>query len=184
MIPDEIKKMKPLKDDERLGANRDSEYMGALDFDPGVEPILTIKDIYNGEVTLGMKKENKDVIVFAEDSVQSIKNVRPLIVNTENLRTLIKLFGGSSASILKGKRIQLYLKPGVRNPRTGETGDGIRFRKDPPEDVSIPCEECGQFILPAFSMSVTQLAAYTKKKYGKTLCAECAQAKKEEQNDA
>ena len=183
MIPDEIRRMKPLQDDERLGANRDSEYMGALDFDPCAEPVLTIKDIYNGEVTLGMKKENKDVIVFVEESVPSIKNVRPLIVNTENLRTLRKLFDGTSANVLKGKRIQLFLKSGVRNPRTGETGDGIRIRPKIPENVKIVCEECGQFISPAFGMSVSQLAAYTKKKYEKQLCAECAKEKKETNNE-
>ena len=33
-------------------------------------------------------------------------------------------------------------------------------------------------------MSVTQLAAYTKKKYGKNLCAECAKEKKEGKQDA
>ena len=52
-----------------------------------------------------------------------------------------------------------------------------------PGGPSHSCEECGQMISPAFSMSVTQLAAYTRKKYGKALCAECAKAKKEEQKD-
>ena len=65
----------------------------------------------------------------------------------------------------------------------GETVDGIRIRTKLPEDVKIPCAECGQMITPAFSMGVSQLAAYTKKKYGKTLCAECAQAKKEAENN-
>ena len=42
MIPDELKRAKPLTGKERLGAMRDSEYMGAEDIDPGSEPILTI----------------------------------------------------------------------------------------------------------------------------------------------
>ena len=29
MIPDELKRMKPMTGKERLGANRDSEYLGA-----------------------------------------------------------------------------------------------------------------------------------------------------------
>ena len=85
--------------------------------------------------------------------------------------------------MLKGKRIQLYLKPGVRNPRTGETGDGIRIRAKIPEDIKIACEVCGQFVTPAFNMSVSQLVTYTKKKYGKILCAECAKEKKEAKAD-
>jgi len=42
MIPEEIRRMKPLTGSERLGANRDSEYLGAEDIDPGTEPVLTI----------------------------------------------------------------------------------------------------------------------------------------------
>ena len=42
MIPKELQNMKPLKGNERF--ERDSEYMGADDIDPGCEPILTIKN--------------------------------------------------------------------------------------------------------------------------------------------
>ena len=65
----------------------------------------------------------------------------------------------------------------------GDLVECLRVRKEKPEDAQIACQECGQMIQPAFSMSVTQLAAYTKKKYGKQLCAECAQAKKEAENN-
>ena len=85
MIPDELKRMKPLSGKDRLGANRDSEYLGAEDIDPGTEPVLTIDAIYNGMVTLQRGKENKDVITFKEQSVPGIKNVRPLIVNATSL---------------------------------------------------------------------------------------------------
>ena len=88
MIPEEVKRMKPLKGSERLGAERDSEFMGAEDIDPGSEPVLTIKAIYNGMVTLSRGKEKKDFIVFAEESVPGIKTVRPLIVNATNRKTL------------------------------------------------------------------------------------------------
>ena len=80
-----------------------------------------------------------------------------------------------------GKRVQIYAST---TKFGGDTVECLRIRKDPPEEVQIPCEECGQMITPAFSMNVSQLAAYTRKKYGKTMCAECAKAKKEEQTDA
>ena len=79
-----------------------------------------------------------------------------------------------------GKRVQIYA---TTTKFGGDTVECLRIRKDPPEDVRIACEECGQFITPAFNMTVTQLAAYTKKKYGKQICAECAQ-KEAEKNAA
>ena len=70
----------------------------------------------------------------------------------------------------------------------GEAEDGecaLRMIRDKKPDIAqIACEECGQFITPAFSMSISQLAAYTKKKYGKQLCAECAKAIKEKEGSA
>ena len=69
MIPDELKRMKPMTGSERLGQNRDSEYLGAEDIDPGTEPVLTIAALYNGMITLQRGKENKDVIAFKEETV-------------------------------------------------------------------------------------------------------------------
>ena len=84
LIPKELQNVRPLTGKERLGAARDSEYMGAEDIDPGTEPVLTIAHIYNATVTLQRGKEQKDVIVFREETVPGIKIVRPLIVNATN----------------------------------------------------------------------------------------------------
>lgn len=181
MIPKELQNMKPMQGRERLGAYRDSEYLGAEDIEPGTTPILTIKALYNGFITLARGKERHDVISFVEESVPgSINQVRPLVVNSTNRKTLRKLFKSTSADALVGKRIQLFLQPGVRDPSTGDKVDGIRICSELPEDVKIICAGCGKQIRPAFGMNVTQLAAYTKDKYGAALCADCAQAKKSE----
>ena len=66
MVPDELKKLKPMSGKERLGAFRDSEYLGAEDIEPGTEPVLTIKALYNGMITLARGKERHDVISFAD----------------------------------------------------------------------------------------------------------------------
>ena len=182
MIPDEIKRMRPLSGTERLGANRDSEYLGAEDIDPGTEPVLTISAIYNGMVTLARGKENKDVIAFAEDSVPGIKNVRPLIVNSTNRKALKKLYKRVDAETLVGKKIILHVVPnGARNPTTGEMVDAIRIRPEIPRVAPKPepghpamCAECGQALKPYGKMGVTQLAEYTTKQYGRALCADCA----------
>lgn len=173
--------LKQLKGKERLGQNRESEYLGAEDIDPGTEPILTIEGIFNGMVTLQRGKENKDVMTFAEKTTNGIKNVRPLIVNATNRKTLKKLFGSVTADTLHGKKIQLYIDPRVRDPQDGSMRDGIRIRPKEPKVAAIKCDGCGKNIAPAYGMTAEQLAAYTAQNYGgKKLCADCAKRAKNE----
>ena len=114
-----VDKLTQLKGDERLGQMRESEYLGAEDIDGNTEPILTIAAIWNGTVTLQRGKENKDVMSFVEKQVPGILQVRPLIVNATNRKTLRKLFGDAKASTLVGKQIQLYIDSKVRDPQDG-----------------------------------------------------------------
>lgn len=177
MIPDEVRHMKPLTGNERLGANRDSEYMGAEDIDPESEPVLTIKNIYNGDVTLSRGKENKDFIVFAENSVPGIKNVRPLIINSTNRKTLRKLFKSVTASSLEGKKIQLYLEHNVRDPSTGDKVDGIRIRSRIPtaqRTEPILCADCGLPITALGTYTADDIANINLKRYGRKICAACS----------
>ena len=150
------------------------DYLGAYSLDSGNDMILTIKSIGRETITgTGGKKEECPVCHWQE-------NQKPMILNTTNLKTIAKMYG-SDYDQWPGKRVQIYAST---TKFGGDTVECLRIRKDPPEEVQIPCEECGQMITPAFSMNVSQLAAYTRKKYGKTMCAECAKAKKEEQTDA
>lgn len=182
MIPEEIRRMKPLTGKERLGANRDSEYLGAEDIEPGVEPVLTIQAIYNGMVTLQRGKENKDVIVFAEETVPGIKNVRPLIVNATNRKTLRKIYKSVTAEALQGKKIQLYIDHNVRDPSSGDKIDGIRIKPripSPPRTEPIVCESCGKRVEGVGTYSAEDVARLNQKRYGKTLCAACSKAMSE-----
>jgi hypothetical protein len=169
-------KLKQLTGDERLGMERDSEYLGAEDIDDGTEPILTISGLYNGMVTLQRGKENKDVLAFVEDRVPGIHEVRPMIVNATNRKTLRKLYGDAKANTLVGKKIQLYIDHRVRNPEDGGLTDGIRIRPNIPKIVVIKCEGCGNPIQPSNGFTAEKLAQYTESKYGKKLCAVCAAA--------
>lgn len=182
MIPKELQNMKPMTGKERLGAFRDSEYLGAEDIEPGTEPVLTIKALYNGMITLARGKERHDVISFVEENVPgSINQVRPLVVNSTNRKTLRKLFKGTSADALVGKKIQLFLQPGVRDPSTGDKVDGIRIRDKAPTGKAYEppkCEDCGKAIQGVSSFSPEQIAANTKQKYGRCLCADCGKKEK------
>ena len=176
-------KLRQLTGDERLGQMRDSEYLGAEDIDDGVEPVLTIAGLWYGQVTLQRGKENKDVLSFREERVPGIMQVRPLIINSTNRKTLRKLFGDAKASTLVGKQIQLYIDHNVRDPQDGGITDGIRIRPYKPrvqkQEPVPPCTDCGGTIEPAYGKSARQLAEYTTRNYNVPLCASCAQKRKE-----
>ena len=150
------------------------DYLGAYSLEPGKDLVLTIRQVKREVITgTGGKQEECTVCHWQE-------NQKPMILNVTNMKTIAKMYGPYIEN-WAGKRVQIYAST---TKFGGDTVECLRIRKDPPEDVEIACEECGQFIQPAFSMTASQLAAYTKKKYGKTLCAECAKSKKEEQTDA
>lgn len=189
MIPDELKRAKPLTGKERLGAMRDSEYMGAEDIDPGSEPVLTIDHIYYATVTLQRGKENKDVITFREETVPGIKRVRPLIVNATNRKTLRKIYKAVTAENLEGKRIQLYLDNNVRDPSTGDKVDGIRIRPKVPTAKSaevVLCEICKKPITAFGQYSAEQMVQISKERFnGRCVCATCgAELKKQMEAEA
>lgn len=176
-------RLRQLTGDERLGQMRESEYLGAEDIDDGVEPVLTIACLWYGSVTLQRGKENKDVLSFTEERVPGIMQVRPLIVNSTNRKTLRKLFGDAKASTLVGKQIQLFVDHNVRDPQDGGMTDGIRIRPYKPrvqkQEPVPPCTDCKQPIEPAMGKDARWLAGYTIKHYGVPLCAACAQKRKE-----
>lgn len=183
MITKDLEHLKPLRGDEPLP--RDSEYLGADDIDQKIEPVLTIKNLYRGKVTLSRGKEVKNVLTFVEESVPGIVGeVRPLIVNSTNRQTLKKLYGQVTANALEGKKIQLYIEHGVRNPSNGELTDGIRIRDKKPAGegakpkAAVKCADCGKEIAGSGSFTAEQIVAGSKQKYGKALCMECAQKAK------
>ena len=145
-------------------------YMGDYSFEPGKDRVLTIRKVTDETVTgEGGKKDDCMVIYWEEDE-------KPMIMNKTNCKMVSKVVGSPITERWIGHRIQLWYDPSVKFG--SNTVGGIRIRSKAPEDVQIACEECGQFIAPAFNMTASQLAAYTAKKFGKKLCAECAQEKK------
>lgn len=189
MITKDLEHMRPLTGNEPLP--RDSEYLGADDLDSTVEPVLTIKHLYRGKVTLSRGKEVKNVIVFAEEKAAGIiGEVRPLIVNSTNRQALKKMYGQVTANALEGKQIQLYIEHGVRNPAKNELVDGIRIRDKKPaaagakQKTAVKCAGCGKEIVGSGGFSAEQIVAGSRQKYGKALCMECAQKAKAEMEAA
>ena len=145
------------------------DYLGAYSLDPGKDIVLTISSVKKEMIT-GTDGKKEECIVC-----RWVENEKPMILNSTNCKTISKLLKTPYIERWAGHRIQIGAEV---VSAFGEMVEALRVRKKLPEDVQIACEECGQFIQPAFNMTAGQLASYTKKKYGKCLCAECAQEQK------
>ena len=134
----------------------------------GSDKVLTIREVKPEELmNTDGKRSHALVCHWKEDAL-------PMVLNKTNCRTISRLLKENDYTKWSGARIQVYVDHNVR--AFGEIVDGLRIRNKLPEDAKIKCEACGKLIEAAFNMSVSQLAAYTKKKYKRCLCAECAQA--------
>lgn len=184
MIPKELQAMKPMSGKDRLGMWRDSEYLGAEDIEPGTEPILTISALYNGMITLARGKERHDVVAFKEERVPgSINQVRPLVMNATNRKTLRKIYKNVTAENLVGKQIQLFIEHNVRDPSTGDKVDGIRIRPKiptPQRAEPILCADCGKPIEPIGNYSAADIAQINEKRFGVKLCGNCSKKRAEQ----
>lgn len=146
-------------------------YLGAYSLDNGEDIVLTIKNVSREMVTgVGGRQEECTVCHFVED-------VKPMILNKTNCKTIEKLLGTPYIQQWSGHTIQIGSE---KVSYQGDKVDALRVRPFLPQVQTYTCEECGQVIKNAAKMSPKQVAEYTKKKYGKCLCSECAAKHKAE----
>lgn len=143
-------------------------YLGAYSIEDGKDLILTIKSVREEKVTgTDGKKDDCVVCYFYE-------NVKPMILNSTNLKMIAKLYRTNFIEDWVGKRIQV----GIEQVKAfGDIVDALRVRKIIPKEKAestIPCADCGDTIQPSNGLTAEELAAYTMKKYGRKLCATCA----------
>ena len=142
------------------------DYLGAYALEPGQDLIVTIKSVAN-EVVTGTdgKKETCSVMHFME-------NVKPLVLNATNSKTITKLLKTPYIEQWSGRKIQLYVETGIK--AFGDIVDAIRVRPFLPVDKTLVCADCGSVIEAFGKMSAEVVAKHTLKTYGKMLCSECA----------
>lgn len=101
------------------------EYIGSADLEDYKDIILTVKEV-RLEQTKGTKeKELKNIAYFVE-------NVKPMILNATNCKTLRKLAGGSNyINDWQNITIQLYVETGVK--AFGDVIDALRIRPFAPK---------------------------------------------------
>jgi len=148
-------------------------YLGSWDLEdqPNREITLTIDRIVDEEVVAAGQKEICTVAHWTD------KAYKGMILNITNKKQLAKLYKTVDSEKLKGKSVII----GIEKVRAfGDVYDALRIRPRIPQVVkptdAPKCENCKKAIAPSGSMTPEQVAAYTKKKYGKCLCADCATA--------
>ena len=141
------------------------EYLGSYALEPGQDLIVTIKTVGNEEVTgTDGKKEVCSVIHFFE-------NVKPMILNATNNKTIAKLFKTPYIEEWSGRKIQIYTE---KVKAFGEVWDALRIRPYLPVEKDLICADCGKQIEGFGGKSADVIAKYTLKNYGRCLCSECA----------
>jgi len=171
------KDLERITGDTSLKRYFDTDYIGAYSIDDGVEPILTIDSMWHGELTLGGgRKEEHVLLKFKETHVNGVEEVKPLILNSTNRKTLKKVYGADTPAALENRKIQLYIDPKVRDPDGGGWTEGLRIRSFIPKiTVTVTkCADCSKDIQPAGKLNAEQVAQYTYSRYGKALCSDCA----------
>jgi hypothetical protein len=151
-------------------------YLGTYSLEPGKDKILTLR-IVRQEMVQGEdgKKEQCMVAHF-------IENEKPMILNKTNAKIIEKLYGSPYIEHWANRKIQIYA---AKVKAFGETVDALRIRPFIPQQgtISTKCLDCDKDIKELKTekgvWSPEQMAQYTYQKYGKQLCAECAQKQKE-----
>ena len=154
----------------QMGKN--PNYLGSWDLDelPNREVTLTIAFIQDESVVTTGKEESCTVCHWTDQSF------KPMILNVTNKKTLCKLFKTKDTEKLKGKSVIIGIE---RVKAFGGVHDALRIRPRMAQQASAQkpkCDHCDGDINASGSMTPAQVAAYTKSKYGKSLCAECATA--------
>lgn len=148
------------------------EYLGAYSLDEGEDKTLTIDHVEKEKVT-GASGRTEECLV-----AHWVEPEKGFILNRTNCKTITKVVGSPYVEDWKGKAITLY----VDSTRFGsEIVECLRVRPYAPRvsDKKLKCAECGKDISGKGSMSASEVAAYTKRTFGKQLCSECAKKAQE-----
>lgn len=153
-----------------------TEYLGGFDLDDGKggfkEITVTIKKAINEIVKEPATGKNKEVL-----TIHFEENVKPMILNVGNSKTLQKLSGSKYIENWSGLKIII----GTEKVKAfGEVHDALRIRDRLPEsNVSAgKCTDCKMNILGAGAVTAEQVKEGTTKTYGVQLCLDCANERK------
>lgn len=146
------------------------DFLGSYALEDGKDIVLTIDCVRQEKVTGSDGKSEELPVCHWKESQ------KPMILNSTNLKMIAKVLGSPYIEDWSGKKIQIGSE---RVKAFGDVVDALRVRKTLPKQTAaepLHCDICGLVIEPAFGLTAEQLVANTKKRFGKSLCADCAQA--------
>lgn len=146
-------------------ANKD--YLGSWDVED-TDLVLTIKNVSQRSVKTPQGKDEECIVC------EWVENYKPMILNATNCKTISKVYNSEYIEDWAGKKVALFK---TMVSAFGDTTEALRVRPYPPRETqkqTYMCEDCGCVIKGANGLDDIQLAQYTKNKYGRQLCSECA----------
>lgn len=146
---------------------RNPNFLGSWDIPGGKDLVATITKVENQEV-FNQSDNSKETVLVVELAGQ-----KPLIANATNCKNIAKACKSDYIEDWTGKQIALYT---TKIKAFGDVVDAVRVRPNAPIVRKVKCEQCGGEIQPLKNMTSEDVAEYTRKKYGKALCAACATA--------
>lgn len=138
-------------------------YLGSYAFQPGEEKAVTIASVCQETVTNPAEPEKKESCIVAHFQ----QSEKPLILNKTNCKAIERLSGTPDIEQWPGVGIILCVQ---RVPAFGELVEAVRVRPVKP----FTCSECNGVISGYGNKTHAEIREYTRKEYGRQLCAECA----------
>lgn len=147
------------------------DYLGAYALQPNQDLIVQIKSVGQEEVynPSNNKKETCTVAHFTDP------NVKPMILNVTNCKTISKLYDTPYIEDWSGKYIAVYI---AKVKAFGETVEALRIRSKVPTVETFKCTDCGNPITPTASKTVAELVDVSKRNCGRALCLACMKKEK------
>lgn len=148
------------------------DYLGAYSLDENETRVLTIKEVKQ-ELIAGINGKKEECILCYWQ-----ENEKPMILNATNCKTIAKLYNTPYIEDWTGRKIAI--KAEMVNA-FGEMISALRIQSFIPNQtkVSTICADCGNKIQELNGNTPQQIASYTYKKYGKSLCSDCAKKEAE-----
>lgn len=152
------------------------DYLGAYALQPGQDLVAQIKSVGQEEVynPTNNKKEVCTVAHFTD------RNVKPMILNTTNCKTITKIYDTPYIEDWVGKYISIYI---AKVKAFGETVEALRIRNSVPTVERIICEGCGREVAGASGKTAREIADIAVRHCGKKLCVDCMRKEKEKMGE-
>lgn len=149
------------------------DFLGAYALEPGKDMVLTIASVKEESFTGQDGKKDTGIIC------RFVENVKPMILNSTNSKTISKIYNTPYVEDWVGKKIQIH---SAMIKAFGDVVEGLRIRPFVPQVEKPICEDCGNEVTGYGTYTAQQIAQRNSQKYGATLCVECA-AKRKNAND-